>query len=83
MSNIAKRFTKIQNLRECYFRISIGKESLLQVIVESEISEQVYNSNTSNTIENSTLSLKETDKILLEIELKDMSHIEKCTWQKI
>jgi len=40
-----------------------GKESLLEKIDEVELAEQVYN---SNAIENSTLTLAETEKILLE-----------------
>jgi Fic family protein len=67
MSNISQTFFSIQKLRERYLKAKIGKESLIQMISESEISEQVYN---SNAIENSTLSLEETDKILLEIELQ-------------
>lgn len=67
MSNISQTFFSIQKLRERYFSSRIGKESLIQMISESEISEQVYN---SNAIENSTLSLEETDKILLQIELE-------------
>lgn len=46
--------------------VNQGKEALLSLISESEISEQVYN---SNAIENSTLSLDETEKILLQIDL--------------
>lgn len=44
----------------------MGKESLLKIIYESEVTEQVYN---SNAIENSTLTLDETDKILQKIDL--------------
>ena len=43
-----------------------GKESLLSMIDEVEVSESVYN---SNAIENSTLTLDETERILLEQEL--------------
>jgi Fic family protein len=43
-----------------------GKQELLKLINESEVSEQVYN---SNAIENSTLTLEETDKILRQIDL--------------
>lgn len=43
-----------------------GKESLLKLIDEAEIAESVYN---SNAIENSTLSLQETEHILLEMEV--------------
>lgn len=57
---------KIQELRERYYKALTGKELLLKIIAEAEVSDQVYN---SNAIENSTLSLEETDKILLKIEL--------------
>ncbi|MEK7189102.1 MAG: Fic family protein [Patescibacteria group bacterium] len=59
-------FNKIQSLRERYFKASIGKESLIKIISEAEAPEQVYN---SNAIENSTLTLEETEKILLQIDL--------------
>ncbi len=59
-------FNKISFLRERYYRASTGKESLIKLISEAEIAEQVYN---SNAIENSTLTLEETEKILLAIEL--------------
>lgn len=63
---IFKAYKKIQELRERYFNALKGKESLIQIVSEAEVVEQVYN---SNAIENSTLSLEETDKILLQIEL--------------
>lgn len=66
MANTLKAYKKIQELRERYYKAVVGKESLLQMIAEAEVSDQVYN---SNAIENSTLSLEETDKILLKIEL--------------
>lgn len=66
MANILQAYKKIQELRERYYKAIIGKESLLKMIAETEISDQVYN---SNAIENSTLSLEETDKILMQIEL--------------
>ena len=48
-----------------------GKESLLVMIDEVEAPESVYN---SNAIENSTLTLKETEKILLDMEVsRDVS----------
>ncbi len=59
-------FSKISSLRERYHKASIGKESLISLISEAEVAEQVYN---SNAIENSTLSLEETEKILLQIDL--------------
>ncbi len=66
MANTLKIYKKIQDLRERYYKASVGKESLLKILAEAEVSDQVYN---SNAIENSTLSLEETDKILLQIEL--------------
>ncbi len=59
-------FNQIKTLRERYFKAKQGKESVLSLISEAEIPEQVYN---SNAIENSTLSLSETEKILLQIDL--------------
>ena len=56
----------IQDLKRIYDKLRKGKESLLKLIDEAEIPEGVYN---SNAIENSTLTLKETEKILLEMEL--------------
>jgi Fic family protein len=57
---------RIKNLKEQYEVLKKGKESLLAMIDEVEIPENVYN---SNAIENSTLTLKETERILLEMEL--------------
>lgn len=59
-------FNKINSLRERYYKASVGKEVLIKLILETEVAEQVYN---SNAIENSTLSLEETEKILLQIDL--------------
>ena len=66
MANNFKVYKKIQELRERYHKAIVGKESLVKIIAEAEVSEQVYN---SNAIENSTLTLEETDKILLQIEI--------------
>ena len=64
---IAKRIqTKINNLRKDFYHQAQGKEQLLRLIAETEVSEQVYN---SNAIENSTLTIEETEKVLLEIDL--------------
>ena len=54
---------RIQALKEEYDALRPGKESLLAMIDDVEIPENVYN---SNAIENSTLTLEETEKILLE-----------------
>src|SRR4030065_453145 len=59
-------FSKIQPLRERNYKASIGKDALIKLISEAEVAEQVYN---SNAIEDSTLSLEETEKILLQIDL--------------
>ena len=65
--------TKIQikTLKAKFDSLKKGKEPLLAILDEAEIPENVYN---SNAIENSTLTLKETEKILLEMELsRDVS----------
>ena len=54
---------RIQVLKREYDTLSRGKESLLSMIDEVEVAESVYN---SNAIENSTLTLGETERILLE-----------------
>lgn len=62
---------RIEQLKKSYDQLRSGKESLLRMIDEAEISESVYN---SNAIENSTLTLAETEKILLEMEVsRDVS----------
>ncbi|MDD3302702.1 MAG: Fic family protein [Candidatus Gracilibacteria bacterium] len=53
---------KITRLFEEYKAISKGKESALKEIALSEIPEMIYN---SNAIENSTLTLKDTEDILI------------------
>jgi Fic family protein len=63
--------TKIHVLKAEYDKLRTGKESLLQLVSEAELSESVFN---SNAIENSTLTLKETEKILLDLEVsRDVS----------
>ena len=62
---------KLQDLKITYDTLRKGKESLLMLVDEVEAVEAVYN---SNAIENSTLTLKETEKILLEMEVaRDVS----------
>ena len=53
---------KIKELKLEYEQLSGIHNDLLKMITESELPEMVYN---SNAIENSTLTLKETEKILL------------------
>jgi Fic family protein len=66
MAKILNVYNKINSLRERYFKAAVNKESLISLILEAEVAEQVYN---SNAIENSTLTLAETEKILLQIDL--------------
>ena len=57
---------KIDLLKKEFDKLKQGKEALLALIDEAEIAESVYN---SNAIENSTLTLKETEKIIMEMEI--------------
>jgi len=66
MAKILNVFNKVNSLRERYYKASTGKDALIKLISETETAEQVYN---SNAIENSTLTLEETEKILLQIDL--------------
>lgn len=62
---------RLTALKSEYDSLRKGKESLLVMIDEAEVPESVYN---SNAIENSTLTLKETEKILLDMEVsRDVS----------
>ena len=63
-NNTTKENIKV--LKTKYDQLSKGKASLLKLIDESELSESVFN---SNAIENSTLTLKETERILMEMEI--------------
>lgn len=63
MINAATK-NRIKQLKKEYEKLKRGKESLLVMIDEAELPELVYN---SNAIENSTLTLKETERILLEL----------------
>ncbi|MDP3696439.1 MAG: Fic family protein [Candidatus Taylorbacteria bacterium] len=66
MAKVSAVFNKINSLRKRYYKASVGKDALIKLVSEAEIAEQVYN---SNAIENSTLTLEETEKILLAIDL--------------
>jgi len=62
---------RIMALKAEFDTLRKGKDSLLIMIDEAEVPESVYN---SNAIENSTLTLKETEKILLDMEVaRDVS----------
>ncbi|MCX6809394.1 MAG: Fic family protein [Candidatus Berkelbacteria bacterium] len=66
MAKTLNVFNKISSLRKRYYKASTGKDALVKLITEAEVAEQVYN---SNAIENSTLTLEETEKILMQIDL--------------
>jgi len=57
---------KIDKLKKEYDSLKKNKESLLDIVFEAELPESVYN---SNAIENSTLTISETEKILLNMEV--------------
>lgn len=57
---------KLSELYSEYLIKKVGKENLLKIISEVEMPESVYN---SNAIENSTLTLEETERILLDLEI--------------
>lgn len=57
---------KIDILKKEYDFLKKNKESLLDILFEAELPESVYN---SNAIENSTLTISETEKILLDMEI--------------
>src|SRR3972149_2986171 len=67
MAKTLQVFNKINSLRERYYKASVGKDALIKFLSEAEVAEQVYN---SNAIEKSTLTLEETEKKLLQIDLK-------------
>ncbi|MDR1725303.1 MAG: Fic family protein [Bacteroidales bacterium] len=54
---------KITELSKTYQQLAKGNENVLREIALAEIPEMVYN---SNAIENSTLTLKDTEKIIIE-----------------
>jgi len=58
-----ERIEQIKKLKLEYEQLKDGQESLLKAIGEVELPDMVYN---SNAIENSTLSLKDTEDIILE-----------------
>lgn len=66
MARTPHAWSQIAILRERYYSAFSGKESLVKIIGGAELPEHVYN---SNAIENSTLTLEETEKVLLEIDL--------------
>lgn len=71
MKKASKKIQYIIDLKKQFDSLKKGKESLLVIIEDVELAESVYN---SNAIENSTLTLPDTEKILLDLEVsKDYS----------
>ena len=71
MNKVNKKVQNIIDLKKSFDSLKKGKESLLKILDEVELAESVYN---SNAIENSTLTLPDTEKILLDLEVsKDYS----------
>ncbi len=66
MSFNSSKVNKIIRLKKQYDDLKTGKDSLLTILNEVELAESVYN---SNAIENSTLSLPDTERILLDLEV--------------
>ena len=85
------KIEKIQALKLAYEQLRGKHNELLKMIAESELPEMVYN---SNAIENSSLTLKETEKILLaqalmrEISLREtyeatnLARVIKYLWER-
>jgi len=63
---LSSKLTKLTELRNRFNSLKDGNEALLELIKESELPEAVYN---SNAIENSTLTLPDTERVLLELEV--------------
>ena len=71
MKKIHKKIQFLLDLRKKYHELKKGKEALLKLLEDVELAESVYN---SNAIENSTLTLPDTERILLDLEVsKDYS----------
>ncbi|MDD4319355.1 MAG: Fic family protein [Candidatus Peribacteraceae bacterium] len=71
MATTAPLRDRLKELKADYDTLKPGKDALLKIIDEAELSESVFN---SNAIENSTLTLKETERILLDMEVtRDLS----------
>ena len=71
MVKITQKVQKLIDLKKKFDSLKVGKEALLTMLEDVELAESVYN---SNAIENSTLTLPDTEKILLDLEVsKDYS----------
>ncbi len=68
---LTKDYKKIIKLKQQFDSLSEGKDALLRIIFEAELPESIYN---SNAIENSTLTISETEQILMQMEVsRDVS----------
>ena len=63
---------KLLELKTKFDELKVGKENILKIIDEVEVSESVYN---SNAIENSSLTLSDTEKVLIDLELSKNTSI--------
>ena len=45
MAKVLSIYNKIESLRTGYYQAATGKDNLLSLILETEVAEQVYNSN--------------------------------------
>lgn len=71
MAKFNQNTQKLIDLKKKFDSLRVGKESLLTMLEDIELAESVYN---SNAIENSTLTLPDTERILLDLEVsKDYS----------
>jgi Fic family protein len=66
MIKLPQKTQKIVDLKSKFDSLKGGKETLLTILEDVELAESVYN---SNAIENSTLTLPDTEKILLDLEV--------------
>jgi len=66
MKLTSRYHSHLSSLRERFLALQKEKQSLVSLLDEVELVESVYN---SNAIENSTLSFKDTEQILLELEV--------------
>lgn len=66
MKKISKKVQNIMDLKKKFDVLKKGKDSLLTIVEDVELAESVYN---SNAIENSTLTLPDTEKIILDLEV--------------
>ncbi len=66
MKKVSKKVQTILDLQKKFNSLKQGKNSLLTIIEDVELAESIYN---SNAIENSTLTLSDTEMILLDLEV--------------